>query len=89
MNAFSNFHILRLGGTSVSDAGLALLTELRFIEELELQDTNISDVGLKHLERLRDLVRLDVRGTNVTADGIELFLRACPGCNVQSDVLIR
>jgi mono/diheme cytochrome c family protein len=61
---------LDLGGTSVTDAGLAALTPMRRLTRLHLDGLGITDAGLARLTRLSRLEYLNLRGTSVTDRGI-------------------
>lgn len=45
----SNLETLSLGGTKVTDQGLAHLKELTKLQRLTLSDTKVTDAGLEHL----------------------------------------
>ncbi len=47
-----------LGGTEVSNAGLAHLEGLTNLQTLILSDTSVTGAGLKHLEGLAELVNV-------------------------------
>jgi len=85
MNAFSNFHILDLRESDVTDDGLDCLRQLRFIDELSLWDTGVTDRAIQHLADLPSLENLDVRGTRITRAGAERLAAALPDCDIQSD----
>jgi uncharacterized membrane protein len=68
---------LDLGGTSVTDAGLAGLGPMRHLERLHLDQTKVGDGGLARLAGLRRIEYLNLRGTQVTDQGLET-LRALP-----------
>jgi hypothetical protein len=85
MNAFSNFHILDLRRSDVTDDGLLVIADLRFIDEFVLRDTSISDAGLKHLESIVTLKAVDLRGTATTPDGVRSLQVAIPNCDILTD----
>ncbi|MBI2478996.1 MAG: hypothetical protein HYV60_10305 [Planctomycetia bacterium] len=80
LDTFSCFHALSLCGTSVSDDGVALLTELQQIDKLTLSQTDISDQALRHISRLSNLKELSLSGTRVTSAGIETLQEILPDC---------
>jgi len=61
---------LSLGGTGVTDSGLACFNNLNRLETLVLWGTGISDTGLEHLAALPSLRVLDISGTTVTCEGL-------------------
>jgi hypothetical protein len=68
---------LDLGGTSVSDAGLACLASMHRLERLHLDQCRITDFGLGQLAGLRAMEYLNLRGTSVSDRGI-IELRQLP-----------
>src|SRR5262245_32041096 len=44
-----------LGGTTVTDAGLKELKELKTLQSLEIGSTQVTDTGLKELKELKTL----------------------------------
>ncbi len=68
---------LDLGGTSVTDDGLAALAAMHGLERLHLDQTRIADPGLVRLSSLRQMEYLNLRGTAVTDAGMGA-LRALP-----------
>jgi mono/diheme cytochrome c family protein len=61
---------LDLGGTSVTDAGLADVSRMHRLERLHLDGLRTTDEGLAHLTHLTRLEYLNLRGTLVTDKGI-------------------
>jgi len=68
---------LDLGGTSVSDAGMACLAPMHRLERLHLDQCRITDFGLGLLTGLRRMEYLNLRGTSVSDGGI-IGLRQLP-----------
>lgn len=68
---------LDLGGTSVTDAGLAALGPMRRLTRLHLDGLGITDAGLARLTGLTRLEYLNLRGTSVNDKGIPQ-LRSLP-----------
>lgn len=68
---------LKLGGTRMTDAGLAHISDLRALRRLSLDGCALTDAGLVHLMPLRNLRWLNLTGTRVTAQGV-LSLAALP-----------
>jgi hypothetical protein len=65
---------LTLGGTRVTDAGLAHLKELPRVQWIDLHQTRVTDGGMAHLAKLASLRQLDLTGTRVTDAGLEHLL---------------
>ena len=63
-------HRLDLGGTAVTDAGLAVLSEMKQLRQLRLDRTAISDEGLAKLPGLKRLESLNLHSTAVTDVGV-------------------
>ena len=63
-----DFH---LGGTSLSDEGLAQVKLLPKVVQLDLKDTQVTDAGLANLAGLGTLARLHLEKTKVTDAGLE------------------
>jgi hypothetical protein len=59
-----------LGGSRVTDAGLAQLTGLDRIGWLDVSGTAVSDAGLAQVARLKTLRKLDLSGAKITDDGL-------------------
>jgi uncharacterized membrane protein/mono/diheme cytochrome c family protein len=62
---------LDLGGTDMTDAGLAQVAALPNLTRLHLQKTQVTDAGLKHLKGLEHLSYLNLYGTQVTDEGLK------------------
>lgn len=62
-----DFH---LGGTALTDEGLAHVKVLPKVYELNLKDTQITDAGLANLAELGTLARLHLEKTKVTDAGL-------------------
>lgn len=61
---------LHLGGTDVTDEGLAHLAGLTALKRLHLEKTKVSDEGLAHLAGLESLSYLNLYQTGVTDAGL-------------------
>lgn len=66
---------LNLGGTSVTDAGLADLAAFGRLERLHLDRTGITDAGLAALGKLQHLEYLNLYGTGMTDKGLVTVAR--------------
>jgi|GEM_PF-985807 len=62
-----DFH---LGGTALTNDGLAQVKDLPKVVELNLKDTQITDDGLVHIAGLGTLVRLHLEQTKITDAGL-------------------
>lgn len=62
---------LKLGGTKISDSGLAQIGQCTNLMRLQLERTAITDEGLASIKNLHDLRYLNLVGTKVTAKGLE------------------
>lgn len=82
MNAFSNFHILSLSNSAITDDGLRTLSEFRYIDELELVGTNVSDAGLLYIAQRKDLKQVNLRQTKVTGSGVAMLQAELPNCRI-------
>jgi uncharacterized membrane protein/YHS domain-containing protein len=72
-----NLRWLDLGGTGVTDSGLAHVAGMLNLTRLHLERTTISDEGLSHLTDLAGLEYLNLYGTQVTDTGL-VHLEAFP-----------
>jgi hypothetical protein len=61
---------LDLAGTSVTDAGLKELADLRNLHSLNLNNTEVTDKGLKELARFKRLETLNLDSCHVTDAGL-------------------
>ncbi len=66
-----NIRWLDVGGTGISDAGLALLAKMPNLQRLHLERTAVGDAGIAHLASLNHLEYLDLYDTKVTDAGLE------------------
>lgn len=73
----ANLRWLDLGGTKVTDAGLAAVSEQRNLTRLHLERTAITDAGLACVAKLRNIEYLNLHGTAVTDAGLQ-HLRRLP-----------
>ena len=65
------------GDTLVTDSGLAALSRLQKLVDLDLHGTQVSDLGLSQIAGLKQLRKINLMGTRVTDDGLEV-LRGFP-----------
>lgn len=71
----ANLRWLDLGGTKVTDAGLAPVSEQRNLTRLHLERTAITDAGLACVAKLHNLEYLNLYGTGVTDAGLQRLRR--------------
>jgi serine/threonine protein kinase/Leucine-rich repeat (LRR) protein len=69
----------------ITNDGLAHLTALTDLQDLQLTGTNVTDAGLKHLKGLTNLTVLYLGGTKVTAEGVAALSKALPKCKIAWD----
>jgi hypothetical protein len=67
----SNVRWLDLGGTRVTDAGIAKMPSMPNLTRLHLERTAITDSALKQIARLSELEYLNLYGTAVSDKGLE------------------
>jgi uncharacterized membrane protein len=67
----ANLRWLDLGGTAVTDAGLAQLAAMPNLTRLHLERTRVTDAGLARVAALHDLEYLNLYGTEITDTGLE------------------
>jgi len=72
-----NLRWLDLGGTAITDAGLAQLSSMPNLTRLHLERTRISDGALSKIAPLRQLEYLNLYGTEITDAGLD-ELQAIP-----------
>ena len=77
--------VIGLEGTNISDAGLAHLLNLRFLENVDLTKTAITDAGLATLSQLPSLEYIHIEGTRVSFAGVSQLQAALPKCEIVSD----
>ncbi|MBK7406153.1 MAG: hypothetical protein IPJ41_16495 [Phycisphaerales bacterium] len=61
---------LNLGGTAITDKGVAALARFTRLRRLHLDRTALTDAGLVAIERLQDLEYLNLYSTKVTDQGL-------------------
>ncbi len=71
----SNIVVLNLGGTKVTDGGLATVSRMVNLMYLHLEHTAITNAGLDGVNHMGHLHYLNVTGTHVTAAGVNGFKR--------------
>ena len=59
---------LDLGGTRITDAGLAEIEKMPQVMELFLRGTAVTDAGMVHVERMPRLEWLDIDDTGVSEE---------------------
>lgn len=66
----ANLQWLDLGGTKVTDAGMAEVAGMKNLTRLHLEKTAVTDAGVARLAKLRQLEYLNLYGTQVTDDSL-------------------
>ena len=66
----TNLTCLDLGGTQITDGGLAHLRGMDNLEHLYLRQTRITDEGLAHLDGMENLKMLILDQTRITGEGL-------------------
>jgi uncharacterized membrane protein len=61
---------LKLGGASITDSALLVISQFKNLMRLQLDHTRITDKGLANLRALEDLRYLNLVGTAVTEKGV-------------------
>ncbi|HEY2720587.1 MAG TPA: c-type cytochrome domain-containing protein, partial [Chitinophagaceae bacterium] len=61
---------LKLGGTSITDSALQVISQLKNLMRLQLDHTKITDKGLSYLKSLQNLRYLNLVATGVTGAGV-------------------
>jgi RNA polymerase sigma factor (sigma-70 family) len=74
LSVFPNLRILYLHHTSIGDAGVANLRDLKSLTTLDLFDTRVTDAGMEHLaEWMPHLEWLELSDTQVTDAGLRFL----------------
>ena len=68
-----NLEQLDLGGTRITDAGIAHLRGMTKLKKLNLQGAALTDEGTRHLANMTELEELNLYGTKVTNVGVEVL----------------
>jgi hypothetical protein len=73
---------LHAQGRLVTDTGMATISSITDLEELDLRDSAVTDAGLAMLTKMPTLRRLDLRGSAVTESGAAKLASALPQCEI-------
>jgi uncharacterized membrane protein/mono/diheme cytochrome c family protein len=73
-----NLNKLHLEHTAITDAGIANLKSLSYLEYVNLLDTKVTDVGLKHVAAIKGMKSLYVWNSAVTDSGISQVRKLYP-----------
>ena len=76
-------YLLNLSYTTVTDADLKIIKNLRTVRQILAADTGITDAGLKELQSIPRLRWLTIGNTKVTKEGLDQFKAALPECEIQ------
>jgi hypothetical protein len=75
-----------LSGTKISDAGLAHLSGMPLLNELDLRtNPGVTDQGLESLRESAALRVVRLNGTAVTEAGVKRLAAALPKCAIEWD----
>lgn len=81
---FPVIHTLNLADTAITDVGIAEVTKLKAIENLNLGNAiGVTDAAIVHLQELKALREINLAGTRVTAAGILRLRKALPGLRIR------
>ena len=58
-------------GSRITERSVRLISELEWLEDLDLDNTGISDQSLRHLSRLKNLRSLGLMNTAISDDGLK------------------
>jgi Leucine-rich repeat (LRR) protein len=72
----------------VTDRGLAMLTDLRALESLDLFGEGITDTGLVSLRHLKNLKSLNFHSARVTVPGLIQFAARSPATQVRATFMV-
>jgi hypothetical protein len=75
---------LILGGTQISDPGLAYIAGFNGLGTLTLDRTSVSDNGLACLTGLHTLCYLSLEGTAVSEAGVLSLAESLPSCKIRA-----
>ena len=81
MSSLRTLRLLRLGGVTISDEGLAEVAELNTLDELSLPN-GISDTGTLKLVRMRNLKLLELRAVALGDATVKQLRRALPNTTI-------
>ena len=79
---FKNLNKLHLEHTAVTDAGIADLKSLSYLQYVNLFDTKISDSGLKNIARMKSLRSVYVWQSGVTDSVVSQVGKQYPGLSI-------
>jgi hypothetical protein len=71
LRSFPRLRTLNLSNTSITDAGMLEISELKDLRTLALGETRLDDAGLKQLRGMTTLKSLDLSNTRVTGAGLQ------------------
>lgn len=70
---------------NITDRGIAYLSKLHSLTELDISNANVSDRSLDALSELKSLRVLDVSGTMISKRGVRKLRKNLPNCRVIDD----
>jgi hypothetical protein len=74
----SSLKDLYIGGSRITDSGIAKLTSLSNLETIVIQNAAIADKGLEPLLKLKELRFLSLNNTLITDAGLRAIAENCP-----------
>jgi serine/threonine protein kinase len=77
-----DLRLLWMGGTQVTEAGLAALKNHKRLTDFRFSNSALSDAGLVHIKECPELTYLWIPDTKVTAKGAADLAKALPRCAI-------
>jgi serine/threonine protein kinase len=77
-----DLQVLWIGGTQVTEAGLATLKTHQRLRDFRFSNPVLSDAGLIHFKECQELTYLWIPDTKVTARGVADLAKALPRCEI-------
>jgi serine/threonine protein kinase len=77
-----DLRVLWIGGTQVTEKGLATLKSKKRLHDFRFSNTSLDDAGLALLKDCQELTYLWIPDTSVTAKGVADLAKALPRCEI-------
>ncbi|MEM7478754.1 MAG: hypothetical protein AAF483_27540 [Planctomycetota bacterium] len=84
LDAFPNLVKLRAPCPSLSNEDVAIISEYRSIQMLDLRDASIDDACIADLANLDRLVILWINNTEISDAGAERLAKMLPNCDIRN-----